>query len=83
MQLKISEQVKQVMTDRHIYEEDIKAVIEAAEVSGEKLYQPGTNKFLAKRKLGNATFYAVYSPTGDDGFEVHSAYSHRSELEGV
>lgn len=71
--------VAALIEERHILEQDIKQVIYAAESTEEKLYQPGANRFLAKLKGANATFYVEYSPS-DDGYQVHTAYFHRSEI---
>ena len=79
IQLQISDAVSAVMQKRHILEDDIGPVIEWAETSGEKLYQPGTEMYLAKKEVGNATFYASYSPS-PQGYIVHTAYAHRSEI---
>lgn len=73
------QRVTQLLDERHILDEDIKQVISIAEATGEKLYQPGTERYLAKLKADNATFYVEYSPLGD-GYEVHTAYFHRSEI---
>jgi hypothetical protein len=68
-----------VMEERHILDEDMKQVIAHAEATGEKLYQEGSERYLAKLKTENATFYVEYSRSGD-AYRVHSAYFHRSEI---
>jgi hypothetical protein len=79
IEIQISEDVRTVMTERHILEEDVRSVIEWAETSAVKLYQPGTEMYLAKRTTDNATFYAKYSYT-PKRYTVHSAYMHRSVI---
>jgi len=83
MNLIINDQARALLEERHIYEDDIKAVISAAEESGEKLYQADSNHLLAKQRISNATFYVEYTPVVEGGYEVHTAYSHRSEIEEV
>jgi hypothetical protein len=73
------EPVAKLLDDRHILDQDVKQVISHAEATGEKLYQPGGDRYLAKLQTDNATFYVEYSPSGD-GYQVHTAYFHRSQL---
>ena len=68
-----------VMEERHILDDDVKQVISNAEATNEKLYQPQENRYLAKMTLSNATFYVEYSITSD-GYLVHTAYFHRSNI---
>jgi hypothetical protein len=75
------ETVASLMEQRHILDDDIKQVIYNAEATGEKLYQPEENRYLAKMRLSEATFYVEYSVVSD-GYVVHTAYSHRSEMVG-
>lgn len=77
--LDISTAVKNLMDERHILDFDIKQVIENAERLGEKLYEPGTDYFLAKRRMGESYFYVEYSPA-KSGYRIHTTYSHRFEI---
>jgi hypothetical protein len=79
IKLQISDQVKTLMTDRGITDDDVKQVIHQAESTGEKLYQPGANKYLAKARLGEATIYVEYS-VGENNYTIHTAYAHRSKI---
>jgi len=80
VELEVSEQVRELLESRHILDDEVKLVIHNAEGSGEKLYQPGTDRYLAKLRIGNATFYVEYSAMGRGSYIVHTAYSHRSEF---
>ena len=80
VQFEVSDEVRQLLESRHILDDEIRMVIRNAETNGEKLYDPQTNKFLAKLRIGNATFYVEYSVTEEGSYVVHTAYSHRSEL---
>ena len=73
------EAVMELLEKRHILDEDIEQVIKNAEETGEKLYQPDGERFLAKMRLSEATFYVEYSPS-DEGYVVHTAYFHRSSF---
>lgn len=79
IKLQISDQVKTLMADRGITDDDIKQVVHQAESTGEKLHQPEANRYLAKSRLGEATVYAEYS-VGENDYTIHAAYSHRSKI---
>lgn len=74
-----SDTIASLLEDRHILDDDIVQVIKFAEKSGEKLYQPEDNIFLAKLRISEATFYVQYSCL-ENGYEIHTAYFHRSEI---
>ena len=81
VKLKLSDEVKKVLDERHVLEDEVKQVISHAEESGEKLFRPGTKIYLSKLKIGKATFYVEYSAE-DDGYSIRSAYLHRIEIAG-
>jgi hypothetical protein len=70
-----------LMEARHILDDDARRVIDHAEKTGEKLYEPSTNRLLAKLRVREAYFYVEYSPIAG-GFQIHAAYTHRLMLEG-
>lgn len=80
VELKMNDEVKVAMESRHILDDEVKMVIHNAESIGEKLYQPESNKCLAKLLIGEATFYAEYSAAGGNSYIVHSAYAHKTKL---
>ena len=80
LKLEISDDVKSIMDDRHIIEEDLRRVIEHAESTGLKLYQPGTPLFLSKLRISQALFYVEYSSSDKNSYTIHTAYSHRFKL---
>jgi hypothetical protein len=71
-----SDVVRDLLEDRHILDQDLIQVIQHAEKTGEKLYEPNTSIFLSKLHVKNVYFYAEYSIVSD-GYRIHSAYSHR------
>jgi hypothetical protein len=79
LKLDIPDSVKSLLDDRHILEEDLRRIIEHAERTGLKLYQPETDNFLSKLRIYQAMFYVEYSPV-KDAFRIHTAYSHRFKL---
>ncbi len=81
LKLEIPDDLKSLLEDRHILEEDIRRVIDNAEKTGLKLYEPGTQNFLSKLRINEAMFYVEYS-SGKEGFKVRTAYTHRFKMEG-
>lgn len=79
IKLQVGDEVKKLLEERHISEDEVKRVIDFAETEGEKLYQPEANRYLAKNRLGEVTIYVEYS-TDENGYIVHTAYSHRSKI---
>jgi hypothetical protein len=80
LRLEITDEVADILDERHILDEDLKRVIQNAESTGEKLYQTDTDRFLSKLRVGDVTFYVEYSRI-DRGYRIHTAYSHRFLLE--
>ena len=82
-QIKLDEStaVKQLLEERHILDQDLIQVIQHAEKTGEKLYQPDSDSFLAKLRIKNVYFYAEYTVI-DGGYRIYTAYSHRFTQEG-
>lgn len=76
---KKSEEVAALLEERGIHDEEIKRVIYNAETTGDKLYQQEGDRFLARLRILEATFYVEYSVSGGN-YIVHSAYAHRSEM---
>jgi glutamate synthase (NADPH/NADH) small chain len=74
-----SQEVAQLLEERGIHDEEIKRVIHNAESTGDKLYQQDGDKFLARLRILEATFYVEYSVSGEN-YTVHSAYAHRAEM---
>lgn len=79
MELQKSEEVAKLLESRNIRDEDLMDVIQHAESTGEKFYHAESNRYLAQKRLSEATYYAVYSTEGGK-FVIHSAYWHKSKL---
>jgi len=80
LKLEKSIEVAEVLDCRHILDDEMKMVIHDAESTGEKLYQPEGDRFLAKKRIGEVTYYVEYSIGGKNTYIVHTAYSHRAEV---
>jgi glutamate synthase (NADPH/NADH) small chain len=79
IRLHISEEIERVMEARGILREDIQQVIDHAETTGEKFINPSMDRSLAYLRPTRVTYWVEYSRVGD-GFQIHSAYSHRMEM---
>jgi len=80
IKLKKDSQVQEILEARKIDDDEIKMVIHNAETKGEKFYRQGTDKFLAKARIANATVNVEYAPAGENTFSVLTAYIHRAVL---
>ncbi len=74
------EGLAEFMEEKGIRDEDVMKVIEEAESSGEKLYKPDTPDCLAKGKCGECWVFAEYSIKGDNNYQVHKAYSMKTDF---
>ena len=79
IKLDIDDEMKAVMEERLILEEDIQKVIDYAENTGNKLYNQDTGHFMAYHRPVSVTYWVEYSPRGE-GFAIHNAYSHRMQI---
>ena len=73
--LALSDEIKEIMENRGIREEDIRDVIEYGETTGKKLYIEGEEHFLAKKKMEKFTPNVEYI-VKDDGIEIVDLYSY-------
>ena len=74
-----TDEVDTLLNERGIIDEDLKKVIFQANESGNKLYQDGNDRFLAKARLDKFTVYVEYTPRENE-YQIHSGYSHRINL---
>ena len=81
VEIQKSDEVRDILEYRHVLDDEIKMVIHSAECSRKKLHQPKSDRYLAKLRIANATFYAEYSVSGKNSYIVHTAYAHRTKLE--
>ena len=65
---------------RLIMPDALKEVIAHAEATGDKLYLPGKNRYLARMSHDLATIYVDYSVGPAGGYTVHTAYGYKVEI---
>jgi hypothetical protein len=81
MKLEITQELRSFLEVRHILDDDLKRVIDHAERTGEKLFEHGSERFLSKLRAKDVYFYVEYS-LAKEGYQVHTAYTHRFLLAG-
>ena len=79
--VKLSDDIRAIMEERGIREEDIREVLDYAESTGKKLYVEGEERYLAKQKIGNFTCNVEYAVNGGE-VEVLNLYSYVILLTG-
>ncbi|MGC8605088.1 MAG: heterodisulfide reductase-related iron-sulfur binding cluster, partial [Desulfomonilaceae bacterium] len=79
MKLYMTQEIKDVIAQRMILNDDIKLVIEHAERSGAKFVNRSTGHYLAHFTPAKVTYWVEYAPS-EGGFSVHNPYSHRMQI---
>ena len=80
--LRISPEVRGVMEDAFILDDDVRDVIAYAERTGNRLRNRTNGHFMASFRPGHVTFWVEYSRQGET-FVIHDAYCHRLEIVGL
>lgn len=74
-----TDEARRMMDERMILTDDVIAVMEAFRESGEAI-RDEDGLLVARRRVGNATFWVKFSPEGEDGYRIHRAWSHRMNV---
>ena len=77
--LHISSEVRSVMEDSLILDADVRAVIEYAERTGNKLQNRSSGHLIASFRPAHVTYWVEYAPA-ESGFTIYDAYCHRLEI---
>ena len=77
--LRIPPEVAAKMEKEFILTEDLRQVVYQAERTGDKLYVPASDHFIAHYRPSIVTYWVEYAVRGDE-FEVFNAYSHRMSI---
>jgi hypothetical protein len=78
--LTFTEEARRLMDGRMILTDDVIAVLNDYRESGEAILDSETGLLIARRRLGNATFWVKFTEDGQQGYIVHGAYSHRMNV---
>ncbi len=80
MEITKSEEVAALLEAANIRDAEVSEVLRTAEETGEnKFYHPESGRCLASRRIGEATYWVLYSPA-ESGYVIHAAYWHKSIL---
>ena len=79
-QLTFTEEARALMDERMILTDDVIAVMNDFRATQEAVYDSESNLLIARKRIGNATFWVKFIRNGEDGYTVCGAYSHRMNV---
>ena len=74
-----TEEARRMMDERMILTDDVIAVIDGLRESGECI-RDDDGLLVARRRIGNATFWVKFTLEADDSYLIRRAYSHRMNV---
>ncbi len=78
--LDYTEEARKLMDGRMILTDDVIGVINDFRENGEAILDSDTGLMIARKRIGNATFWVKFTETGADSYLIHGAYSHRMNV---
>ena len=69
-----------MMDERMILTDDVIAVLNDYRENGEAVFDQESGLLVARKRVGNATFWVKFTQKNKDQFLVHRAYSHRMKV---
>ena len=78
--LAFTEEARKMMDDRMILISDVIAVMDEVRETGEVVLDEESGLYVARRRVGNVTFWVKFSRSDEGGYLVHRAYSHRMNV---
>ena len=75
-----TDEARRLMDERMILTDDVIAVLKDFRDSGEAVLDSETGLLIARRRVGNATFWVKFTQDGEDAYTVCRAYSHRMNV---
>ena len=78
-ELNYTAEARRMMDERMILTDDVIAVMEAFRKDGEAI-RDEDGLLVARRRVGNATFWVKFSLEGVDAYRIHRAWSHRMNV---
>ena len=74
------DEARRMMDERMILTDDVIAVLQDYRETGEAVQDADSGLLIARKRLGNATFWVKFAEDGDRGYTVHRAWSHRMNV---
>lgn len=78
--LNYTEDARRMMDTRMILSDDVIAVLRDFRETGEAILDGEDGMLVARKRVGNATFWVKFTQEGEDAYTVHRAYSHRMQV---
>ena len=75
-----TDDARRMMDARMILTEDVAAVLQDMRETGEAIFDGESGLTIARKRIGNTTFWVKFTREGDAVYRVHSAYSHRMNV---
>ena len=79
-ELRYTEEARQLMDGRMILTDDVIGVLNDYRETGEAILDSETGVMVARKRIGNATFWVKFTEEGENTYLVHGAYSHRMNV---
>ncbi len=76
-ELNYTDEARRMMDDRMILQDDVIAVLRDFRETGEAILDGEDGMLVARKRVGNATFWVKFTQESGDAYTVHRAYSHR------
>ena len=80
-ELNYTPEARRIMDDRMILTDDVIAVIDSYRETGEAVLDSTSGLLIARKRIGNATFWVQFTRDSENSYTVHGAYSHRMNVE--
>ena len=74
-----TEDIRKLMADRMILEEDVRQVLAHAAQTGKRIKNSETGRLIAYHKPAAVTYWVEYTES-EEGILIHNTYSHRLEI---
>ncbi len=78
--LNYTEEARRLMDERMILTDDVIGVLNDYRETGEAILDSETGLMVARRRIGNATFWVKFTEADENAYLVHGAYSHRMNV---
>ncbi len=79
-ELKYTDEARMQMDRRMILTDDVISVMNAYRETGEAILDSETGLIIARKRIGNATFWVKFVQEAENAYLVHGAYSHRMNV---
>ena len=79
-QLNYTDEARKMMDARMILTDDVIDVLKAYRETGEAILDSESGLLIARKRVGNATFWVKFTQEGENSYTVHRAYSHRMQV---